>query len=92
LWDKSVPNNFYYVIPEELVSVAKEYLEWTPYWIISARLYWRDKEFCSFSSEKKVKAIHSNKAWDWMIFDMAHRMSWVCQKLVDNNFNKVTKQ
>lgn len=81
-WDWSVPNNFYYVVPKELVPVAVEYLEGTPYWIIEVWKYWRDWEYYCFDSKKKSKNLHKNKVSDRIIFNMAHRMSWICQKLV----------
>ena len=83
LWDKSIPNNFYFVVTKDLVPIAKEYLEWTPYWLISVEeLKYPNHTRYVISSEKKVKALHKEPCWDWMIFDLAHRMSWVCQKLV----------
>lgn len=85
-----IPNYFSYVIPQELVEIAKEYLKETPYGIISFRYKeweheWKPRvDIWSLESIKKVSSIHRDKIGDKELCKIAHRLSYVAQDLYCN--------
>lgn len=79
--DWLVPTYFSFVVPVDLVELAILELEWTPYGVIQAKEYGSGSIY--FSTMKKVKAIHRRKVSEWIIFKMAHRMSFICEKFIN---------